>query len=133
MLSSLRETPLFFVFLLFILFAGVGCSDWIGENPPLADSTFTRVLVDLHMTTARGGQFTKLPPAPTDSVLAVHEVRREDFDATLRYYTQHPDAFATLYDAVIDTLRALRTRPLRLPADSSTRPDSTRHPPSRSQ
>jgi hypothetical protein len=127
MLSPPREIPPFLALLLVPFFAGVGCSDWVGENPPLADSTFTRVLVDLHMTTARGGELTKLPPHATDSVLAFHQVQREDFDATLRYYTQHPDAFAELYDAVIDTLGALRNRPLRPSTDPSTRPDSIRH------
>jgi hypothetical protein len=51
-----------------------------------------------------------MPPGVTDSVLAFHRVPREDFAATLRYYTRHPDAFASLYDGVVDTLSALQNR-----------------------
>jgi len=93
------------------LFGGMGCSTIAEEKPPLPDSTFTRVLVDLHMTTARGKRFTRRPPGATDSVFAHHGVQKEAFDATLRYYTRRPDAFSSLYDAVVDSLNALRSRP----------------------
>ena len=109
---------------------GTGCSSITGEDPPLADTTFAQVLTDLHMTTARSSEFTRLPPAVTDSVLHFHGVRREDFDATLRYYTRHPDAFASLYNAVIDTLSALRNRTYQRRTQSPTSPDSARYRPS---
>jgi hypothetical protein len=90
---------------------GMGCSTISEEKPPLPDSTFTRVLVDLHMTRARGKRFTRRPPGATDSVFAHHGVHAEAFDATLRYYTRRPDAFSSLYEAVVDSLNALRSRP----------------------
>jgi hypothetical protein len=93
------------------LFGGMGCSTIGGDDPPLPDSTFTRVLIDLHMTRARGKRFTRTPAAVTDSVFARHDVGRAAFDATLEYYARHPDAFSSLYDAVIDSLNALRSRP----------------------
>jgi len=108
------------------LIGSSGCSLVTGEAPPVADSTFTRVLVDLHMTTVRADQFTRLPPAATDSVLAFHNVQREAFDATLRYYSRHPETFGSLYDTVIDTLNSLRNRNWEPAPDSSARADSTR-------
>lgn len=108
------------------LLGSSGCSLVTNEAPPLADSTFTRVLVDLHMTTVRADQYTRLPSAATDSVLAFHDVRREAFDATLRYYSEHPKAFGSLYDTVIDTLNSLRNRNWEPAPDSSARADSIR-------
>lgn len=108
------------------LLGASGCSLVVSEEPPLADSTFTRVLVDLHMTTVRGAQLTRLPPAAMDSVFAFHDVRRETFDATLRYYSRHPKAFGSLYDTVIDTLNSLRNRNWERSPDSSAHRDSTR-------
>lgn len=102
---------------------GMGCSALTDDKPPLPDSTFARVLADLHMATARANRFTQMPPSITDSVFAHHGVQREDFDATFRYYTRRPDAFASLYDTVIDTLSALRGRRWDRPADPPP-PDS---------
>lgn len=107
------------------LLGASGCSVVTSDAPPLADSTFTRVLVDLHMTTVRGSQFTRLPPSASDSVLAFHGVQREAFDATLRYYSQNPEAFGALYDTVIDTLNSLRNRNWETSPTPSIRADST--------
>jgi len=53
-------------------------------------------------------------------------VQREAFDATLRYYSRHPEAFGSLYDTVIDTLNSLRNRNWEPAPDSSAGADSTR-------
>ncbi len=87
-----------------------GCSGLFSDEPPLPDSTFTRVLVDLHLTTARGKRFSKTPTGIRDSLFLHHGIQREDFDATLQYYSTHPQKFESLYDAVIDTLNALQNR-----------------------
>ncbi len=123
-LSPNRVVPPLLLCVLFGLFAFSGCSVLKSDDPPLADSTFTRVLIDLHLTTARGDRLSKLPPAASDSLFVHHGIRREDFDATLRYYTRRPGAFESLYDAVIDTLNALKSRARNLPASSA--PDSLR-------
>ena len=101
------------------------CSSLSDDEPPLPDSTFTRVLVDLHLTTARGERFSSLPPGIEDSVFTHHGVRAEEVDATLRYYTRHPKALESLYNGVIDSLNALQTR-LRSQRSPSSPPDSTR-------
>ena len=85
------------------------CSMSTSDKPPLPDTTFARVLVDLHLLSARSSQADSLP-ASTDSLFTYHGIQREEFDATLRYYTRHPKHFSTLYNGVIDTLKALSER-----------------------
>lgn len=109
-----------------VLLGSSGCSLVTSEEPPLADSTFARVLVDLHLTAVRADQFTRLPPAARDSVFAFHDVEPKSFDATLRYYSRHPEDFGALYDTVIDTLNSLRNRNWEASPDSSALPDPAR-------
>jgi hypothetical protein len=99
-------------------FALSACSNPFSSDPPLPDSTFTRVLIDLHLTNARGKHLTQMSPNIRDSVFAYHDVNREGFDATLRYYSRHPSAFESLYDAVIDTLKALQDQSPSRPPES---------------
>lgn len=101
------------------------CSPFTPGDPPVADSTFRRVLVELHLTTARSEHQDTIPKGLPDSILRRYDVRREDFDATLRHYSRHPDAFESLYDGVIDTLNALqnRIRQIQSPSQSPI-PDS---------
>jgi hypothetical protein len=111
MLSSLRSPiPVLLSLLLGLPIVFSGCRSFPGDDPPLPDSTFTRVLVDLHLTTARGERLSSLPSGIEDSVFARHGVRREEVDATLRYYARQPEDLETLYNGVIDTLSALQTR-----------------------
>ncbi len=85
-----------------------GCSAVSPERPPLPDSTFTRVLVETHLMTARSRLDTAFPTSLPDSILQRHDVQREDLDATLRYYSERPSAFSSLYNGVIDTLNAIQ-------------------------
>lgn len=102
-----------------------GACSLASENPPLADSTFSRVLVDLHLLSVRKKQPTPLPPRLSDSLLRHHDVQRKEFDATLRYHARHPDDFASLYDGVLDTLKAISNRRYE-PSTSPGVPDSLR-------
>lgn len=101
----------------------LGACSLTEEEPPLPDSTFSRVLVDFHLLSARKRRPEPLPAGLNDSLLAHHGVKRSDFEATLQYYTRRPDAFASLYDSVIDTLKALKSRRRSSPAGI---PDSVR-------
>lgn len=96
-----------------------GCSLFSSSPPPVPDSTLTRVLVGMHLSTARA-QFdtAAVPRRLADSVLARHGMDSSDLDAALRYYSKRPQAFETLYDGVIDTLRATRQRQS-TPADTT--------------
>lgn len=127
MISSLQEIGMALLFCILVgLPAGLSaCSPLTTGDPPLADSTFARVLVDLHLTTAQGDRFSTLPPSVEDSVLRYHGIQKKDFDATLEYYSHHPGPFKSLYNGVIDTLNALQNRYRESPS-SDAMPDSIR-------
>jgi len=102
-----------------------GCSGFSVDEEPLPDSTFTRVLTDLHVASMRRSVDIATPPDLRDSVFAHHNIRASEFEATLRHYSRRPDRFETLYQTVIDTLQALRFPSQRRSAPRE-RPDSTR-------
>jgi len=98
-----------------------GCSMSASEENRLPDSTFTKVVTELHLLKARRARTDSVPRSLRDSIFARYEVRPAAFDATLRYYSRHPEAFGSLYQAVIDTLKAVQ----RVEEDRSI-PDSLR-------
>lgn len=106
-----------------------GCSAFSTGERPVADSTFTRVLTELHLAHTRRS-LEGLPPRPNlrDSIFARYDVRPSAFDATLRYYSRRPEALARLYQSVIDTLRA-RQRAARRPRQDAV--DGTSEPTAR--
>ena len=86
-----------------------GCTGVSSAPPPLADSTFARVLTDLHLAQSRHRTLANqldAPPPPRDSIFAHHSIRATAFEATLRHYSRHPGALAGIYQSVIDTLTA---------------------------
>ncbi len=86
----------------------MGCSGFSTDDEPLPDSTFTRVLTELHMASSRQSGDTPTPPGLRDSIFARYNVEPSEFEATLRHYTRRPDRFEAMYQTVIDTLQALR-------------------------
>lgn len=100
--------PSAFCSILLLLSVGLaGCSSVSSGDPPVADSTFSAVLVDLHLIAARAQHRETLRPGLRDSVFTHHGVRRNEFEATLEYYTNRPDSFEALYNGVLDTLNAI--------------------------
>ncbi|PSQ95883.1 MAG: hypothetical protein BRD55_09680 [Bacteroidetes bacterium SW_9_63_38] len=95
---------------------GTGCSVLSSEEPPVADTTFTRILIELHLLNGQRRQAIGLPPAAADTVLVNYGVSRTEFERTLEHYSTHPKAFSSIYDAVVDTLRSIEER---LPEPSS--------------
>ncbi len=101
----------------------MGCSGFSAGDEPLPDSTFTRVLTELHVASSRQSQDVATPPSLRDSIFARYDVEPSEFEATLRHYTRRPGRFESMYQTVIDTLQALR-RPDRRRPDSRSLPDS---------
>ncbi|MFB6248860.1 MAG: DUF4296 domain-containing protein [Salinibacter sp.] len=87
-----------------------GCSSFSSSSPPLPDSTFSRLLMEMHLLSARASREGPLPAGIQDSILRRYGVQPETFDATLRYYSRRPAQFDALYDGVIDTLNAFEQR-----------------------
>lgn len=77
----------------------------------MADSTFIEVLSELHLATARVQIYEDTTlTALQDSIFAHYDVPRERFEQTLAYYSEHPAAYQTLYEAMQDSLNAEQTR-----------------------
>jgi hypothetical protein len=117
-----------------LLLASVGstaCSTFSPSEPPLPDTTMTKVLVELHLANARSNHVGTIPPGLKDSVFARYGIERSEFESTLRHYSRHPDAFDALYNTVIDTLNAIESdlrrpqysRPQTRPGSPSRRPE----------
>ena len=107
-----------------------GCSSVSSGDPPLPDSTFTRVLTELHLAKSRYTVDAPYPRSLRDSIFARYDVQSTEFDATLTYYSRHPKSFGALYQSVIDTLQSLQSvnRPTGLP--DTVRTDRRRTKPS---
>jgi hypothetical protein len=86
-----------------------GCSSF-SSSPPLPDTTFSRLLTEMHLVSARVSREAALPAGIQDSVLRRYDVDPEAFDAALRYYSRRPARLDALYDGVVDTLNALEQR-----------------------
>jgi hypothetical protein len=68
----------------------------------------TVVLTEMHLAAERYNVTESVPPGIRDSIFAHFSVAPADYDATLQYYSRHPEAFETLYNAVVDSLNAAR-------------------------
>lgn len=86
------------------------CSSFSSSSPPIPDSTFTLLLTEMHLLSARGTRDGQLPAGVPDSILRRYGVEPDAFDATLRYYSRRPARLDALYDGVVDTLNALEQR-----------------------
>lgn len=86
-----------------------GCSGFSSSEEPLPDSTFTHVLTELHLAKGRYTVDAPYPKGLRDSIFARYDVRSSEFDATLEYYSRHPEAFGILYQSVIDTLQSMQS------------------------
>lgn len=118
LLSCRRVVPVLLCALLTGPFFTTGCTSVTGDEPPIADSTFARVLVELHLLDGRRQQGLALPTAVEDTVFAHYGVTRTAVEHTLKHYSTHPKSFAALYNAVLDTLRAIEQH---LPAPPSSK------------
>lgn len=85
-----------------------GCSSFSSNEPPVPDTTLTRVLVELHLTSTRESLDIPSRPGLRDSVLTRYDLEEEDLEASLQYYSRRPEAFESLYEAVVDSLRSTR-------------------------
>lgn len=92
------------------LFLISGCGALTADEPPVADTTLTTVLVNLHLANARAElrSAPALPPGARDSILAQHGLDEPAFEAAMTYYAEHPEAYVDLYDVVLDCLSAGR-------------------------
>lgn len=96
-------------FLLILSVLG-GCAPAAGDRngPPLADSTFVSALVALHVADASAFAEDRTPAVHVrDSVLIALGVPTSDYETTMAWHVEHPDALTTIYNQVLDRLNRL--------------------------
>lgn len=103
-----------------------GCSGFFSDEKPLPDSTFVHMLTEIHLAKARTAAENPVPEGFRDSLFARNEVDPAAFDATLEYYSEHPDAFQRLYSGVIDTLQSLQRPQKQRPQKQRPDPEAVR-------
>ncbi|PIQ62218.1 MAG: hypothetical protein COV99_06980 [Bacteroidetes bacterium CG12_big_fil_rev_8_21_14_0_65_60_17] len=87
------------------------------DRPPLDDSTFVHVLLDLHLVDAqvalgnsRGTTGENAPEMSShavsmrDSILARHEATAAEFEETVSWWASRPEQFLTLYEDVLERI-----------------------------
>ncbi|WP_456424510.1 DUF4296 domain-containing protein [Rhodocaloribacter sp.] len=84
------------------------CSSFSSPEPPVADSTLVEVLIDLQLASARSDLYRDVPPGTRDSVLADHGLTEADFEAAMRYYSEHPEAYVEIYTTVLNRINEER-------------------------
>jgi hypothetical protein len=83
----------------------VGCGG--ADRPPttpLADSTLVKALVESHVASARAGRTGENADSLRAAALSAIGVDTSDVSRALVVYADHPRAFLTLYDRVVDEL-----------------------------
>lgn len=125
--TASRLRPAFIATLLLFSVGFAACSNFPSDKPPVDDSTFSTVLIDLHLTAARAQHLDTLRPNLRDSVFAHHGVQQSEFEATLQYYSQRPDSFNSLYNGVLDTLNAIEGTLRNRDRSYNNRPDDPRN------
>ena len=95
-----------------VLASGVllSCSALSSDDPPLSEEAFQHVLIELHLWSARAELQDSVSNARRDSIFEAAGTTEDDFQATLRYYTQRPERLEAIYDRTLHSLQALRGR-----------------------
>lgn len=83
----------------------------VDPKPPVKEKAMVRMLVDVQLLEARGA-LTKLPmdtlrpvlEEEYDKLFAKHQINKADFEATMKYYEDHPKVLDGVYEKVIDIL-----------------------------
>lgn len=97
------------ILLCLVLPLGFSCASLTEPSPPIEDSTFAQILVDLHLLSARGERGDAVPTAVRDSIYARYGVSASKFDETVRFYSRRPEDYHALYRSVVDSLKSIQS------------------------
>jgi len=104
--------------LLVLLFLSACSGTVSADRPPLPDSVFTAILVDLHLVDADlalGDATDRVPDisdrgpvgGARDSVLASNGATAAEFEETVTWWAERPEEFLTLYENVLEKINRL--------------------------
>lgn len=106
-----------------------GCRNPAKEPPPpgvLNQEAFTNLLFDLHLADgwfairrAQGDDPKVLASRLYDSVFALHQVTRQQFEQSMEWYAARPQLLDKIYDELIHRVNTLQAAPDSLNADSA--------------
>ncbi len=94
----------------------VSCSrDPLQGRPPLSDSTFVSVMVDLHLvdadlalgSTPGAEGLPAVPSTARDSVLTAHGATTAEFEETITWWAARPEQFLKLYENVLEQINRM--------------------------
>lgn len=91
-----------------LLFLLASCTPVPQAEPPISDSLFVEVLIDLHLASARAAHLPDWPAETREALLARHGLDSATLDHAFRYYSEHPDAYLQRYTELLDRLSAER-------------------------
>lgn len=94
--------------ILLSIFLLPACSVISDPDPPVADSTLVDVMIEFHLAGARADLGYDLPPALRDSILTAYGLDSTVYASAAAFYAEHPQAYLTLYNQVLDRLSAER-------------------------
>ena len=102
----------FIILPLVVIILGVciaNCTTPAQQESLIADSTLVKVLIDLHLIEVRISEGHDVDPGLRDSVFSVFGIDSLQFAATMRYFSEKPDAYASLYSRIIERLNTERS------------------------
>lgn len=101
---------------LLILFL-LSCREEVTTIPPgtIDKETMAEVLVDLHLAQATVGARELSDTSKVsmnmyvESILRMHDIDRDEFFKSMKFYSEHPDILETVYDSVITRLSKMQS------------------------
>lgn len=117
------------MFLMAVVMWVAGCRNPAKEAPPpgvMSKEAFTDLLFDLHLADgwfalrrAQGDDPKVLAYRLYDSVFALHQVSRKQFEHSMEWYAARPQVLDKIYDELIHRVNTLQALPDSLNDDSA--------------
>ena len=101
-----------FIIILFFLFSCSSRKTQENLNTLIDKNTFIKVLQEVHISESefhltkynRKETAEKLLLSDYETIFSENNITKEDFENTLKYYSNHPDELEIIYDKVLERL-----------------------------
>ena len=101
-----------FIIILFFLFSCSTRKTQENSNTLIEKNTFIKVLQEVHISESefhltkynRKETAEKLLLSEYETIFSEKNIAKEEFDNTLKYYSNHPDELEVIYDEVLEGL-----------------------------
>jgi hypothetical protein len=101
-----------FIIILFFLFSCSSGNTKENPNTLIDKNTFIKVLQEVHLSESefhltkynRKETAEKLLLSDYETIFSENNITKEDFDNTLKYYSNHPDELEVIYEEVLEGL-----------------------------